>query len=153
MLVPVVLVSYLVAVACSKPPIERLGLIGTSWTVTAIGGTTVPLGELTISITGDLDGGGAWATVVRTSCRTVASGVSWDSSSDAISFGVVGERSSPCATDLARDDDALFAALESVDHWSIQSANEITLYGSTELHLRMLSTPGSPTAGRRGKLP
>jgi hypothetical protein len=136
---------------CSRPPAETVDLVHTSWTVTSIGSLQLQPGAMTVVIGGDIDANGDWIAVVRTGCRTVNMGVTWDSSGDAMSWTSAPLMTSACASDLALQDRTLFAALQRVGRWSVNGAEAITLHGVDDVHLSIwtrtpLGSPASPSS-------
>jgi hypothetical protein len=121
---------------CSRSPAEEMDLWGSSWSVLDVGDVTIPSGEITITFpsAAGLD----QAATIRTACRTVAVGVSWDYSNDAMSFSTPPPLASSCAGGAVVRDQVLARAIDGVTTWSIESSQEVSLHGSVDVRLRMV---------------
>lgn len=119
--------------ACGFLPAPyRMDLFETRWVVDAIGGQAIPPGTTMSFNEGGVDG----IVAVNTSCGTTQMGMGGDSDGDAIDFfDPEALEAMDCSADQQATHRELFAALDSVETWSIRDDDHITLIGTSELAL------------------
>jgi hypothetical protein len=131
--------------ACDSRAAEKLDLHGTSWRVVAIGDSKIQADPAMTMRFAARESESGEPVVLTTGCRTMQLQVTWDSSSDQISFDLVSPLSFPCEPTLAQQDEALRAAIKGVaPSWSVEGSQAITIHGMVDVRLQKLPDDDSP---------
>jgi META domain len=126
------LCSLLISGCALSAPAHQLTLDGSSWTITALGGSDLVDGSKP-TITFDTPA------TVNTGCRTALLGWDMDTDGASLVFDVVTLPSAPpCTADLRQQDDRLMSALGDIEAWSVDSPDEIVLNGRHNLRLERI---------------
>lgn len=131
--------------ACDSRAAEKLNLHGTSWRVVAVGDSKIQVDPAMTMRFASRESATGEPVVITTGCRTMQLQVTWDSSSDQISFDMVPPRWFPCDATLAQQDEALREVMDgNVPSWSVDGSQGITIHGIVDVRLQRLPSDHSP---------